>query len=117
MRGLEVGNFSVALGLYPAEISGNQALGEMNCNHPNLTYRAFVGNWETVNEQVLSRTVDIEFVAIEGAENDERLTVEPVSQHEMAMYCRKGHSIPPVANTLPHPIGKSRYPFLAYRQS
>lgn len=93
MRGLEVGSFAIALGIYPAEVSGNRALGEMLRNYPSLRYRAYVGNWETVNEQVLSRTVDLGFVALEAAEHDERLAVEQVSQHEMVIYCRKGHPL------------------------
>ncbi|MFT7265472.1 MAG: DNA-binding transcriptional LysR family regulator [Halioglobus sp.] len=93
MSGLEIGRFAIALGLYPAEVSGNRALGEMLLNYPSLRYRAFVGNWETVNEQVLSRTVDLGFVAIEAAEHDERLAVEQVSQHEMALYCGQDHPL------------------------
>lgn len=93
MRGLELGRFAVGMGIYPAEVSGNRAVGEMLRTHPNLRYRAFVGNWATVNGYVLSKTVDMGFVAIEAAETDERLTVERVSQHEMALYCRKGHPL------------------------
>lgn len=93
MQGLEVGGFAVALGVYPAEVSGNRALGKMLSRHPKLNYRAFVGNWELVTEHVLSRTVDLGYVSLEDAVNDERLTIEPVSQHEMALYCRKDHPL------------------------
>lgn len=93
MRGLEVGGLNIALGVYPAEVSGNRALGYMLRNYPHLRYRAFVGNWETVNQQVLSRAVDLGFATIETAEIDDRLTVERVSQPEMFLYCRKGHPL------------------------
>lgn len=93
MRGLKVGGLTVALGVYPAEVSGNRALGYMLRKHPRLSYRAFVGNWETVNQQVLSREVDLGFATIETAEIDDRLTVERVSQPEMFLYCRKGHPL------------------------
>lgn len=32
-------------------------------------------------------------MAIEAAAPDDRLTIEPVSRHEMALYCRKGHPL------------------------
>ncbi|MEH6558305.1 MAG: LysR family transcriptional regulator [Oceanicoccus sp.] len=93
MQGLEVGGLTVALGVYPAEVSGNRALGYMLRKHPRLSYRAFAGNWETVNQQVLSREVDLGFATIETAEIDDRLTVERVNQSEMFLYCRKGHPL------------------------
>jgi DNA-binding transcriptional LysR family regulator len=93
MQGLEVGAFAVGLGVYPAEVSGNRALGQMLNSHPKLNYRAFVGNWERVTEHVLSKTVDLGFVSLEAAVNHERLTIEAVNQHEMALYCRKDHPL------------------------
>ncbi len=95
MRGLQAGSFSVVLGVYPAEISGNRALGSMLNEFPNLQYRAFVGNWEMVNEYVSNRTADLGFAAVDAAENEEHLSVERVRPHEMVLYCRKGH---PLAN-------------------
>ncbi len=93
MRGLELGSLDVAMGIYPAEFSGNRALGEMLRNYPNLCYRAFVSNWETVIERVLSREVDLGYATVEAAEIDERLTIELVCNPEMVLYCRKGHPL------------------------
>jgi DNA-binding transcriptional LysR family regulator len=96
MRGLEVGSFSVALGMYPAEVSGNRALASMVSKFPNLQFRALSGDWQAVNEYVSSRAVDLGFAAIEAAESEDHLSVEKVSEHQMVIYCRKQH---PLANT------------------
>lgn len=96
MRGLETGSFSVSLGVFPAEVSGNRAMGELLNQHPSLNCRAYVGNWQTAISHVRERTVDLGFAAIEVAEPDERLQVVPVSEHEMVLYARRGH---PLANT------------------
>jgi DNA-binding transcriptional LysR family regulator len=98
MRGMEVGDFSVAMGVYPADVSGNRALGIMLKEYPNLCYRAFVGNWELVNEHVSNRTADLGLVNTEVAETEDHLSVEPVSSHAMVLYCRKNH---PLANNGP----------------
>ena len=93
IQGLEVGNFSVALGLYPAEVSGNQAIGRMVHDHPDLRYRISLGNWQHVNQHVLSRNVDLGFAETSVAESDERFSTQHVGQHEMVLYCRKDHPL------------------------
>jgi DNA-binding transcriptional LysR family regulator len=75
------------------EVSGNRAIGYLLRHHRNLRYRTFVGNWETANQQVLSRAVDLGFATLETAEFDERLAVERISQPEMFLYCGKGHPL------------------------
>ncbi|RLA45493.1 MAG: hypothetical protein DRR42_19300 [Gammaproteobacteria bacterium] len=93
IKGLEVGSFSVALGIYPAEIAGNEAVGKMALSHPHIRYRVTLGNWEYVNQQVLNREVDIGLASISDAEDDERLETQLVGQHEMIMYVRKEHPL------------------------
>jgi DNA-binding transcriptional LysR family regulator len=93
MRGLEVGRFAVALGMYPAEVSGNRALGQMIRDFPDIRYQAFTGNWQTVNEYVLNRTVDLGFAAIEAAASEDQLSIEKVSEHQMVLFCRKHHPL------------------------
>ena len=93
MRGLATGHLAVALGMFPAEVSGNRALGMMISEYPGLTYRAQVGNWAMVSQQILSREADLGFALTNAAKTDERLTVDPVSQHEMVLFCRKDHPL------------------------
>ena len=93
MRGLDTGHLAVALGMFPAEVSGNRALGKMISEYPGLTYRAQVGNWAMVSQQILSREADLGFALTNSAKTDERLSVDPVSQHEMVLFCRKDHPL------------------------
>lgn len=93
MRGLAIGHLAVALGMFPAEVSGNRALGKMINEYPNLTYRSLVGNWAMVGQQILSREVDLGFALTNIAYADDRLAVEPVSRHELVLFCRKGHPL------------------------
>jgi DNA-binding transcriptional LysR family regulator len=95
MRGMEMGDFCVAMGIYPADISGNRALGSMLNEYPNLRYRAFVGNWELVKDCVSNRTADLGFINTDAAENEDHLSIERPRSHEMVLYCRKNH---PLAN-------------------
>ena len=93
IQGLESGSFSVALGIYPAEVSGNQAVGKMVYDHPDLHYRISLGTWQHVNKLVLSRRVDLGFAATSIADTDEKLVTETVGEHEMLLYCRKNHPL------------------------
>jgi DNA-binding transcriptional LysR family regulator len=95
MRGMEIGDFSVAMGVYPAEVSGNRALGSMLNDYPNLRYRSFVGNWELVNEHVSNRTADMGFVSVDAVDYEDHLSVELLKGHEMVLYCNQNH---PLAN-------------------
>ena len=98
LKGLDIGSLSVALGVYPAEISGNQALGTMALAHPNLDYRVSVGNWEQTLEQVLTKKADLGYVAISSVEGDSRFETRPVSEHEIVLYARKEHPLAGIAN-------------------
>lgn len=93
MLGLATGRLAVALGMFPAEVSGNRALGRMISRYPGLTYRAQVGNWALVSQQVLSRDADLGFALTNAAKSDPRLTVDPVSRHELVLFCRKSHPL------------------------
>lgn len=113
MRGLNVGEFCVALGMYPAQVSGNAALGKMIRDFPNLRYRAHTGNWQTVNEYVLNRTVDLGFAAIEAATLEDGLSIEKVSEHQMVVFCRKEH--PLATNRKPSRAELDQFPLVSIR--
>ena len=93
LKGLEIGSLSVALGVYPAVISGNEAIGTMALAYPNLEYRVSVGNWEQTLEQVLAKTADLGYVAVSSVEDDERFETRAVSEHELVLYARKNHPL------------------------
>lgn len=93
LKDLSIGNLSVAFGIYPAELSGNKAVGKTILNYPDLRYQVTTGNWLTVNQLVLSRTVDIGFATTSTVEKDERLLIREVCEHEVFLYCRSGHPL------------------------
>lgn len=93
MRGLAAGQLAIALGMFPAEVSGNRALGKMINDYPGLNYRVQVGNWGLVSQQILSRAADLGFALTNAAREDERLMVEPVSRHELVLFGRKDHPL------------------------
>ena len=93
MTELTSGEFSAGLGVYPAEIYGNLAIAHMVRDYPGLTYRVFVSNWEDITNRVLSRDVDIGFVAKEGTLYDRQLDFTPVCGHRMYVYARSGHPL------------------------
>lgn len=93
LKGLDVGSLSIALGVYPAETSGNRALGEMALAHPQLSYRVSVGNWEQTLALVVSKQADLGYVATSSVEGDCRFDTRPVCQHEMVFYARKDHPL------------------------
>lgn len=113
MRGLTTGHLAVALGMFPAEVSGNRALGKMISEFPGLSYRAQVGNWAMVSQQVLSREADLGFALTNNALADERLAVDPVSQHELVLFCRKDHPLAGHSGLTSTDLG--RFPLVSIR--
>jgi DNA-binding transcriptional LysR family regulator len=98
LKGLDSGSLSVALAVYPAAISGSEALGAMTLAHPKLDYRVTVGNWEQTLDQVLTRRADLGYVATSSVAGDDRFESIPVCEHEMVLYARKGHPLAGVTN-------------------
>lgn len=113
LKDLGIGNLSVALGVYPAELSGNRALGMMIIDHPDLSYHVATGNWLTINQRVLSRTVDIGFATTSTIEKDKRLLFQHVCQHELFLYCRSDHPLNNIKNINQKNLEK--YPFVSIR--
>ncbi len=113
LRGLDIGNLTVALGIYPAELSGNKALGMMVVEYPGLTYQVTTGNWLTINQRVLSRAVDIGFATTDIIEKDERLLIKDVCQHELFLYCRSDHPLKSCKNLSQKDLDK--FPFVSIR--
>ena len=92
-RGLGVGEMSIAMGPYPAEISGHRAIGELVGRHPNLRCKIAVADWHEVENMVMNRSVDIGLAELSAAEQSEHLKVEPIGNHRVAIFCRSGHPV------------------------
>jgi DNA-binding transcriptional LysR family regulator len=93
MKGLDVGRLSVAMGVYPAEMSGNRALADLLRAHPKLRLRSQLRHWRDVERLVRDRQVDIGFGEIGHLINAPGLRVEPIGRHQMLFFCRTGHPL------------------------
>lgn len=93
LQGLDAGYLSVALGVYPAELSASRAVGELLRRHPNIRCRVKLHNWRDVADRVLARTVDLGVAEISELKTTARLRVELVGQHEVVLFCRPGHPL------------------------
>ena len=93
LKGLDAGSFSVAMGIYAAELSGSQALGELIMQHPNLQCHIRLTKWREVTGLVLSRSVDLGIVETSTLKNLEELLMEPLSNLEAVLYCRRDHPL------------------------
>jgi DNA-binding transcriptional LysR family regulator len=90
LKGLGAGRFSVAMGIYSAEVCGNRAMAELLRDHPQLRCHIAVTDWPTVANLILSRRADIGFAEVSEARKDERLQIESTGQHEVVFFCRRG---------------------------
>ena len=93
LQGLEAGCFSVAMGAYAADLSARQALGILAKQYPHLRCGLRLRSWRDVADLVASREVDVGIAEISTAEDDKRLDVESVGQHDVVLYCRRGHPL------------------------
>jgi DNA-binding transcriptional LysR family regulator len=65
-KGLEIGEFSVSAGPYPAEISGQRAIGMLSAQHPRLFVELKLFNWTKIVNQVLNERIDLGFADLRG---------------------------------------------------
>ena len=93
LKGIGAGSLSIAMGAYVAEISASNVISEMATLHPDLKYRAIVTGWHEVLDLIFSREVDIGIAEISIATDLDRLQVEPVAQHDVVYFCRRGHPL------------------------
>jgi DNA-binding transcriptional LysR family regulator len=93
LKGLGIGDLSVAMGPYPAELSGNRAVGRIIANHPNLRCRVCMTDWLEVEKMVLGRSVDLGLAELSGAVKNRYLEVEPIGVHRFVFFCRSGHPL------------------------
>jgi DNA-binding transcriptional LysR family regulator len=92
-KGLEIGELRVAASPYPAEISGERAIGVISDSHPNLLIKFRVADWTHVVEDVRRGAVDLGFADVTEAEQDPELDVETLRTSQGVFFCRAGHPL------------------------
>jgi len=93
LQGLDVGHLSVGMGLFAAELSGNQALADLLAAHPRLKITVQQRYWSELEQLVLTREVDLGFGEFSNLMDSPAFRVEPVGRHELLFFCRPGHPI------------------------
>jgi len=93
LQGLDAGRLSVALGFHAAELSAGRAMGELLRRHPNIRCHAKLHYWRDIADLVLVRAVDLGVAEISELKTTARLRVELVGQHEVVLFCRRGHPL------------------------
>jgi DNA-binding transcriptional LysR family regulator len=92
-KGLEVGELRIAASPYPAEISGERAIGVVSDRYPNLLIEFRIADWTRVVEDVRRGAVDLGFADVTEAEHDPKLDVETVRTSQGVFFCRAGHPL------------------------
>lgn len=98
LLGLDTGFLSIGTGAYPAEISVGTAVARLVQRHPGLTVDVAIDDWSQLIEQVVDGTIDLAVAELAGAEDDERLSVQPLPQHHGWFFCRAGHPLASAAS-------------------
>jgi len=93
MQGLDLGELTVSVALYPAEISAHRAMGRMMRAHPKIRCRVQLRDWRAATADVLTRRADIAIAETSEAEGERQLVTRIVGQHPLAFFCRPGHPL------------------------
>ena len=92
-RGLEIGEFSVSAGPYPAEISGQRAIGMLSAEHPGLFVELKLFNWTKIVNQVLKETIDLGFADLSEAAENPELETEAIRSSLLNFFCAAKHPL------------------------
>jgi DNA-binding transcriptional LysR family regulator len=90
---LEVGELRIIAGPYPANISGERAVGILLQRHPNIFAEIRSANWERAIGDVLDGSADLGFAEVTGALKNDDLQVQPVRKSQVFFFCAAGHPL------------------------
>jgi DNA-binding transcriptional LysR family regulator len=93
INGLKVGELSVALGPYPAELSGHKAVGRILAKSPKLRCKVVVTGWREVEEIVMARSVDLGLAELGEAQKNKYMELEEIGKHQFVFFCRPNHPV------------------------
>lgn len=92
-KGLDTGSLSISSGLYPAEMSVQEAIGTLTTRHPTLLCKLMVKDWIDVPEDVSNRDFDIGVGDITEAATRQDLETECLRISPIVVFCRSGHPL------------------------
>jgi DNA-binding transcriptional LysR family regulator len=92
-KGLEIGELRIAAGPYPADISGERAIGKLSARHPNLAIELRIANWTQVVADVMDGAVDLGFADVSEAQSDANLDVHAARTRRLSFFCSAEHPL------------------------
>ena len=92
-KGLDTGSLSISSGLYPAEMSVQEAIGMLTTRHPSLLCKLMVKDWIDVPDDVGNRDFDIGVGDITEAATRPDLETECLRISPVVVFCRSGHPL------------------------
>lgn len=93
LKGLQSGGLCVAMGAYPAAISGQKAVALLASRHPSLSIEVRVTDWVEAVEAVLAEKVDLALADHSEADGNPELDVVHVRREALNVFCRRGHPL------------------------
>ena len=93
IKGLDVGELSVAMAFYPADISGQEAAAQLSRRHPNLLLDLRIVDWTRAKDAVLSGKADLAFADIRAAADSADFDTEPVRSGPVTFFCSASHPL------------------------
>lgn len=92
-KGLEIGQLSVSMGSFPADISGHEAVALLSERHPKLLLDMRLVDWAQAKDTVLSGVVDLALADIREAAESADFLCEPVRSSPLSFFCRADHPL------------------------
>jgi DNA-binding transcriptional LysR family regulator len=92
-KGLEIGELRIVAGPYPADISGERAVGILLQKHPALFVEIRSANWEGAIGDVLDGAADVGFAEVTSALDHAELQVQTVRKSQVFFFCAAGHPL------------------------
>jgi DNA-binding transcriptional LysR family regulator len=93
LQGAETGELRVAMGPYPADISGTRAAAIMSCRHPRLAISLRVCDWGEAIRDVAENVADLALAEVSEAEKHPELETELVRRGRGYFFCRARHPL------------------------
>ncbi len=93
LQEIETGGLVVAMGPYPADISGSRAAALLSAQHPRLAITLRVCNWSEAIRDVLHNAADLALAELSEAEQNTELQTEVVRRAQGYFFCRASHPL------------------------
>lgn len=92
-KGLDIGELTVAVAPFPAEVSAQKAMGMLAARHPGLQLELSTTDWTRVVDDISQGRADLGLADISEAAEHSELETELIRASPLHFYCRTGHPL------------------------